>query len=263
MIPAYVVDVFTKSLFKGNPAAVVLLDGPLEKHQMQSIASEYNLSETAFVLQREDNEYDIRWFTPLVEVNLCAHASMAAAKVLYEYGYRDSSQELVFHTPHSQIGASCVEGKTWLNFAPMEVSSIPYPELEKALGVNAIFIGQVGLKFMVRVETLWELHSMRPNREALIDLGIRAVAVCCEDSTGSYDYHARYFAPIVGIDEDPVCGSSHLFLAPYWAKKYGKQDLIAYQASSRSGEVFVALRDKRLYLGGDCVVVSEGQLRLD
>jgi len=257
--PIFQVDAFTNRLFSGNPAGVCLLDKSRPDEWMAAVAQEMNLSETAF-LQPIDDGYHLRWFTPKVEVALCGHATLASTHVLWECGYLKTNQVARFHTLSGVLTAR-TDG-IWIEMdfpakPPIEVGS--FPELEDALGVTAVFTGKSAFDYLVEAASQEQVKSLSVDMQKLRNLPARGVIVTA-GPTGKYDFISRFFAPAVGVDEDPVTGSAHCTLGPYWAGKLGKEDLVAYQASARGGEVGVSVCGDRVLLRGQAVTVFRSEL---
>jgi len=256
----YQIDAFTDQPFRGNPAAVCLLPEPGEEAWMASVAREMNLSVTAFLHQVEDG-FNLRWFTPAVEVSLCGHATLASAHILYETGLIAEGEEARFHTASGLLTAKKVGEEIELNFPstpPNEISEPP--ELMEALGVTPDFVGKSRFDYLVRVGGEAEVRGATPDFLRLNGLGERGVMLTSESETEEFDFISRYFAPGAGIDEDPVTGSAHCCLGPYWGEVLGKDEMIAYQASARGGVVRVRVETERVYLGGKAVTVMGGEL---
>lgn len=259
-IPVFQVDAFTDRPFAGNPAAVCLLPEVKDDGWMQSVAAEMNLSETAFLLKQDDG-YRLRWFTPVVEVDLCGHATLASAHVIWSEGHALAEQELRFHT-RSGLLKACRRGNSIeLDFPAAAVTEMePSPELLPALGVKAIYVGKTPFDYLVEIESEEELERMTPNFTQLGRVDTRGVIVTCRSKSTQFDFLSRFFAPAAGIDEDPVTGSAHCALGPYWQTKLGKTELTGYQASPRGGVVHVRVANERAYLGGNAVTVLRGEL---
>ena len=256
----YQVDAFTGEPFAGNPAAVCLLPEPQSAGWMQQVAKEMNLSETAFLWPQEDG-YSLRWFTPATEVKLCGHATLASAYVLWESGHLDRSQEARFQTLSGLITAVLFEDGIEMDFPAQPPESAKAPtELLAALGIVATDAGQVGEKRLIVVESEKIVRKMEPDFATLRHLQGRGVMVTSRSESTDFDFVSRYFAPWVGIDEDPVTGSAHCVLGPYWAEKLGKQTLRAFQASARGGVLEVRPVGNRVYLRGQAVLVLAGEL---
>jgi PhzF family phenazine biosynthesis protein len=254
------VDAFTDEAFAGNPAAVCLLSSVRDEVWMQQVAREMNLSETAFLVRHADG-FDLRWFTPGVEVDLCGHATLASAHVLWEERHLDAGQTARFHTRSGLLSASRQGGLIWLDFPatpPQPVSRCD--DLERAFGAPFRFLGRTAFDYLVELESEAEVRSVDPDMNLLAGLGSRGVIVTAPSMNGVYDFVSRFFAPGAGIPEDPVTGSAHCGLGPYWAEKLGKKELIGYQASARGGTVRVHLEGDRVQLGGHAVTVLRGEL---
>jgi PhzF family phenazine biosynthesis protein len=256
----YQVDAFTDQPFRGNPAAVCILPEPGEEDWMQQVASEMNLSETAFLVQQEDG-FGLRWFTPAVEVSLCGHATLASAHILYETGLITEAEEARFHTASGLLTANKLGEEIELNFpaTPPEEISEP-PGLMEALGVTSNFVGKSRFDYLVRVGSEAEVKGATPDFIKLNELGVRGVMLTSLCESGEFDFISRFFAPGAGIDEDPVTGSAHCCLGPYWGEVLGKDELMAFQASARGGVIRVRVGPERVYLGGKAVTVMRGEL---
>ena len=254
------VDAFTDIPFRGNPAAVCILPEPAEEGWMAQVANEMNLSETAFLFKQEDG-FSLRWFTPAVEVDLCGHATLATAHILYETNLLSPDQEARFHTASGLLTAKKQAEEIELNFpaTPPEEVAAP-PGLLKSLGVTAEYVGQSRYDYLVRVGSESEVLGAKPDFIGLKSLGVRGVMVTSPSQSGEYDFISRFFAPGAGIDEDPVTGSAHCCLGPYWGEILGKDEMVAYQASARGGVVRVRVSPDRVYLSGKAITVSRGEL---
>lgn len=252
------VDAFTDRPFKGNPAAVCLLSSPRDDTWLQAVAREMDLSETAFLLRREDG-FSLRWFTPMVEVDLCGHATLASAHVLWETGALKAGEQARFHTRCGLLTARRDRGWIELDFPTDPVRPVePPPALLKALGVSPAFVGK-GRYYLVEVESEEAVRRLVPDF-ALLAKVVRGVAVTSRSSSPEYDFVSRFFAPSVGINEDPVTGSVHCCLGPYWGEKLNKTELTAYQASLRGGVLRLRVGGPRVYIGGQAVTVLRGEL---
>jgi PhzF family phenazine biosynthesis protein len=254
-IPLYQVDAFADRPFCGNPAAVCLLDGPREDGWMQLVAREMNLSETAFLLPDGDL-YRLRWFTPAAEVDLCGHATLASAHVLWETRRLSPDATAKFETRSGLLTAT--RGDSWIEMDfPAKVSSpceAP-PELERALGVSLLHTERSQFDYLVEVASEEEVRALRPDFGLLMQSPARGVIVTSRSSDPNYDFVSRFFAPCVGVNEDPVTGSAHCSLGPYWRRRLGKSDFLAFQASARQGVIRVGVRDDRVLLGGQAITV--------
>jgi PhzF family phenazine biosynthesis protein len=259
-IPLYQVDAFTSQPFHGNPAGVCLLAKPQPDAWMQAVAAEMNLSETAFLLP-EANGYRLRWFTPAVEVDLCGHATLASAHILWETGRLAADQIANFYTKSGLLTA-CKDG-SWieLNFPVKLVEQVDAPAgLAEALGVKPIFTGKNIFDYLVEVEHEDMVRTVQPNIARLKEIPARGVIVTSRSASAEYDFVSRFFAPRVGVNEDPVTGSAHCCLVPYWSEKLGKASMKAYQASARGGELRVAMDGERVRLAGQAVTIFTAEL---
>ncbi len=256
----FVVDAFTDRPFAGNPAAVVPLSEWRDDGWLQNVAMEMNLSETAFLVKEGDG-YRLRWLTPKVEVALCGHATLASAHVLWSEGYVPPDEEIHFHTKSGLLKATRKQAWIELDFPvkpPTECS--PPPGLLEALGTSAKYVGHNRFDVLVEVESENELRRLAPDFTRLSGLELRGVIVTSRSSTPNYDFVSRFFAPRAGINEDPVTGSAHCCLGPYWQRRLGKSDFTAFQASARGGVIHVRVAGDRTYLGGQAVTVLRGEL---
>ena len=254
------VDAFTDKPFSGNPAAVCILPKPRDDIWMQKVAQEMNLSETAFIYEQEDG-FSLRWFTPRVEVDLCGHATLASAHILWEVGILARHQLARFHTRSGLLTAESKGDEVELNFpaTPEEAATAP-PELSEALGLMPKYIGKSKFDFLLEVDSEEQVRKLEPDFSLLRTVPIRGIMVTSSADSAEYDFVSRFFAPAVGVDEDPVTGSAHCCLGPFWNKKSGKNDFVAYQASPRGGIVRVKVAGNRVYLGGKAVTVLWGEL---
>jgi PhzF family phenazine biosynthesis protein len=256
----YQVDAFTDQPFQGNPAAVCILPKPREESWMQNLAREMNLSETAYLHKVQDG-FNLRWFTPAVEVTLCGHATLASAHILYELELVAHKEEARFHTASGLLTAKKVKEEIELNFPATPPEEISEPEgLLDALGVKANYIGKSRFDYLVRVGSEAEVRQAAPDFGKLNELGVRGVMLTSISETEGFDFISRFFAPGAGIDEDPVTGSAHCCLGPYWAQELGKDEMVAFQASARGGVVRVRVEPERVFLGGKAVTVMVGEL---
>jgi PhzF family phenazine biosynthesis protein len=258
-IQFYQVDAFTEEPFTGNPAVVCLLTEALEETTMQRIAAEMNLSETAF-LQKQIDGYSLRWFTPRIEVDLCGHATLASAHVLREKDELRPGEQVLFHTRSGILTAENEKGQIKLDFPALAYEPTIAPgKLIDALGIVPKSVWKFGARYLIEVETENDVRQMEPDFAALRKLPERGVVVTSLCQSEEYDIISRYFAPWVGVDEDPVTGSVHCCLGPYWGKRLGKKTLTAYQASARGGKIQIELKGKRVYLGGNAVTIAQGE----
>jgi len=255
------VDAFTERPFAGNPAGVCILPEPRDDGWMQNVAREMNLSETAF-LQRRGDGFNLRWFTPAVEVDLCGHATLASAHTLWEQGVIRPEDRARFHTRSGLLTARRQGEWIELDFPslPDRRSKVP-PGLPKALGTKPKYVGRSRFDYIVEVSSERTVRKLKPDFTRLSALPIRGLVVTAKATTEPYDFVSRFFAPRAGINEDPVTGSAHCVLGPFWRERLGKNELLAYQASARGGVIRVRVGDKRVYIGGKAVTVLEAELR--
>ncbi len=258
-VPLFHVDAFTDRPFSGNPAAVCLLPEEQPDDWKQNVAAEMNLSETAFVC-REGDDFRLRWFTPKVEVDLCGHATLASAHVLWEVGMVRPDEEIRFTTRSGILKALRKENEIDLDFPlePETPAELP-ANVADALGVQPKYVGRNRFAFLVEVE-LEALVRLTPDFKVLASIPRLCIIVTSRSSNSRFDFVSRFFAPAAGIDEDPVTGSAHCCLGDYWRKRLGKNDFLAYQASARGGIVRVRVTEKRAFLGGNAVTVAKGEL---
>ena len=261
--PIFHVDSFTDRPFAGNPAAVCILDAERPDSWMQNIACEMNLAETAF-LQSADSHWGLRWFTPTTEVDLCGHATLASAHVLWESRRAPSQATLFFETKSGRLSASRRGDQIELDFpAEPAIEGPVSPEILEALGIaSPRFVGRNRLDYLIEVSDEARVRALEPDfrRLGAAGMGTRGVIVTAVSSSAGWDFISRFFAPSAGIDEDPVTGSAHCCLGPFWAARLGKTELSGYQASARGGTVAVRLAGSRVMLGGKAVTVARGDL---
>lgn len=260
-LPLFVVDAFAERAFAGNPAAVCLLPTPRDAAWMQLVAREMSLSETAFVVARDDGDFDLRWFTPAVEVDLCGHATLASAHVLWETAKLDATRAARFHTRSGLLTASRENGRIVLDLPAHPAKEASLPEgIAAALGVEPAWVGRSRFDVFAEVAREADVKAMAPDFVALAKVEGRGFIVTARGADGAFDFVSRFFAPRVGVPEDPVTGSAHCVLGPYWAAKLGKTDLVGHQLSARGGVVHVTVRGERVRLGGGAVTVTRGEL---
>ena len=254
------VDAFTDKPFAGNPAAVCVLPEPADDRWMQQLANEMNLSETAFLVEQDDG-YQLRWFTPAVEVELCGHATLASAHILWEQGFLSTDSPARFYTQSGLLSA--VRKDSWIEMdfpaEPEKSADFPQDEFE-SFGAQALYVGKNRFDFLLEFESAETIRKMAPNFSLLSDVTGRGFIVTSRSAEGPYDFISRFFAPAAGINEDPVTGSAHCCLAPYWANKLGKNELTGFQASARGGVVKMRIGDARVYLSGQAVTVMRATL---
>lgn len=258
------VDAFTAVPFKGNPAAVCLLDEPRSEEWMQAVAAEMNLSETAFLLPRADG-FGLRWFTPTKEVPLCGHATLASAHALWETGKLRPDETARFHTLSGLLTAERNGSRIEMSLPaiPIEETVIDKGILE-AVGVQPRFMGSTRNRgkenYLLELATEEAVRNASPNFEQLKQATSAGIIITARSQTGSQDFVSRYFVPAFGINEDPVTGAAHCSLTPYWSARLEKTEMIGYQASARGGFVYARLSGDRVFLAGEAVTVLQGTL---
>ncbi|MFC5653377.1 PhzF family phenazine biosynthesis protein [Paenibacillus solisilvae] len=266
-LPMAIIDAFTSAPFKGNPAAVCLLDREAEEQWMQQVAEEMNLPETAFLVPLEEGSYTLRWFTPTTEVDLCGHATLASAHYLWTNGHIQLDQAPRFHTRSGLLTAQRSEnGSITLNFPAEPVKQTTAPEeLLHGLGLIPRFAGRNRMDFLVEVDSEETVRTLKPDYGLLARVPARGIIVTSRSSgmfNTAYDFVSRAFFPASGINEDPVTGSAHCALAPYWQKRLRKDELRAYQASARGGELLVRVEGDRVFMTGEAVTIVLGNLEI-
>ena len=265
-------DAFTGKRFAGNPAAVCVLGSRADEAWMKKVAMEMNLPETAFLVPRAaEASFDIRWFTPTGdEVALCGHATIASSHVLWTEGHVKPSKKLTFHSKSGPLAAERkrVDGEDWIELDFPSLPDRPRRSdgvLKKALGVSPRYVGSYGDDLIAELEDESTVRKLSPDYELLKTLKVRGVAVTAEASRATkaegYDCVSRFFAPGIGINEDPVTGSAHCCIGPYWAERLGKKTVVGYQASARGGVVRVRVDGDRVGLGGQAVTVLRGEMQ--
>ena len=258
------VDAFTSERFRGNPAGVCLLGTEPPEDWMQAVAAEMNLSETAFLWKRGPGSgYGIRYFTPACEVSLCGHATLSSAHVLYEQGMENPASSISFEAPGGSLGARREGDWICLDFPALEPIDPPSPpqDLAESLGAGPRSVWSVpNGGYLAELKSDETVRSLRPDFALMAASGIRSVIATAACEGGPYDFVSRFFAPGVGINEDPVTGVAHCSLGPYWAKKTGRTELTAYQASRRGGVVRVRVKGDRVELLGQAVTVIRGRI---
>ena len=259
-LPLIHVDAFADRPFAGNPAAVCLLDGPREPGWMQALAAELNLPETAFVTAHADG-FGLRWFTPTIEVDLCGHATLAAAHALWQERRLAPDAAARFHTRSGLLTAARRDAWIELDFpAEAAVAAAPPAVLPAALGVAATWTGRNRFDWLVAVDSAAAVRALAPDLVRLATVPTRGVIVTALADDARFDFVSRFFAPGAGIPEDPVTGSAHCCLGPFWAARLGKTELTGYQASPRGGTVRVRLAGDRVVLAGRAVTIFRGEL---
>lgn len=253
------VDAFTDRAFAGNPAAVYVLPAWREDAWMQRVACEMNQAETAFLV-RVGDAYELRWFTPKVEVDLCGHATLASAHVLWTQNFA-SAAVLRFDTRSGLLTAARRGHEIELDFpVKPDQPAEPPPELLSALGTNARYVGRNQFDYLVEVESETALRGLAPDMTRLATLPVRGVIVTSRSANSAFDFVSRFFAPACGVNEDPVTGSAHCCLADFWRRRLGKTEFLAFQASARGGIVRIKIVGERVLLGGAAVTVARGEL---
>ena len=258
------VDAFTNRPFAGNPAAVCVLAANPPEQWMRDVAREMNLSETAFLVP-QDGGYHLRWFTPAVEVDLCGHATIASAHVLWEDGQMALDAPARFHTRSGLLSAAKRGHWIELDFPATSAEPAQAPAglleaLSPGSALDARFVGRSKFDYLVEVASEKVLRGLDPDHSSLRKIPVRGVVVTARSESAEFDFVSRFFAPGSGIDEDPVTGSSHCALGPHWARQLGKTKLMAYQASARGGVVRVSMEGDRVILGGQAVTVLRGEV---
>jgi PhzF family phenazine biosynthesis protein len=259
-LPLFLIDAFTDRPFAGNPAAVCLLEDWPDAAWLQNVAAEMNQSETAFLV-KEGKQFALRWFTPKVEVDLCGHATLASAHVLWQQGLAEPSDVIHFSTRSGILKAARRQNEIELDFPLRAAQTADAPgDLLPALGVAARYVGKNQFDYLIEVESEAVLRQMTPDFKRLATVPVRGTIVTSRSSDARFDFVSRFFAPAVGIDEDPVTGSAHCCLGDHWHKQLGKSEFLAYQASPRGGVVRVRVAGERVFLGGTAVTVAAGEL---
>lgn len=257
----YQVDAFSSKPFAGNPAGVCLLKKAAPEAWMQAMAREMNLSETAFLV-RQGEGFHLRWFTPIKEVRLCGHATLASAHVLWETGALRDDQAACFQTQSGQLTAE--RRGEWIEMDFPARFAQPEEPLEGLLAVlgiaHAVEVAKSNQTYLVEVDSEETVRALQPDFSTLSKMPVRSVVVTARAAAAEFDFVSRYFAPAVGVNEDPVTGSAHCILTPYWTERLGKTELHAYQASARGGELRVRQAGERVKLCGQAVTVMVCQL---
>ncbi len=254
----FTVDAFTDKPFSGNPAGVCLLENEIPEALYLLISREIGFSETAFVYP-ENGRYRIRWFTPSTEVNLCGHATLAAAHVLYDCGFCDPAQAIAFDSLSGPLTAKRVGGKIELDFPQLFVDDTESNDLiERAFGIRPVYMGKNDNRYLIEISDCEKLRSITPDFALLRSSDRGRFILTAKSDRPQYDFISRYFAPGVGVPEDPVTGTAHCYLAPYWGKKLGKTVMTGFQASQRSGAIECELTaGNRVLLRSSAVIMGE------
>ena len=261
MLTIYTIDAFTNSAFKGNPAGVCILDEPISKELMQNIAAELNYSNTAFVQKVGHLEYNIAWFTPISEAPLCGHATIGAAYVLCDVLNIVQEKEIIkFNSMSGSLQAYKQDGWYTLNFPRYETSdALDRESIKKCMNIAPHSIEYCHNCYIAEMLSLDDLYALTPDLERLKSIDCRALIATCKGENG-FDFHSRYFAPSVGINEDPVCASAHSRLIPYWSVRLGKTEMLAHQASKRGGVLRCVDMQNRVLISGQAVLVLKSEL---
>lgn len=261
-ITSFIVDAFTNEAFRGNPAAVCILNEEKPSEQLQKIAAEFNLSETAFLLHLNDNRWQLRWFTPLCEVNLCGHATLASAHVL-AHELHLHHEHFIFSTRSGDLTASIQKGTITLNFpqiVPHLFHTTPFEVAQLALHPIAVY--QAGEDIIIEIAHEADVLAYKPELEKIARIEARGIILCAPSENNLRDFVSRVFAPRAGINEDPVTGSTHCSLAVLWSKKLGLTHLRAEQVSARRGMLTLTMQEQRVLIMGACVTVLRGTLEI-
>ncbi len=254
------VDAFTSEPFAGNPAAVCVLPEAVDATWMQNVARELNLAETAFLCPRQ-RDFDLRWFTPAVEVDLCGHATLASAHVLWESGILPPGEPARFHTRSGLLTATKQGDWIELDFPiTPEEPVAPPPGLFESLGASPRYVGRSKFDYIVELDSEETVRRLEPDFSRLSAISTRGVIATSRASTPGCDFVSRFFAPAAGINEDPVTGSAHCCLAPFWRQRLGKDSFLARQISPRGGVLKVRINGDRVLLGGQAVTVLRAEL---
>jgi PhzF family phenazine biosynthesis protein len=254
------VDAFADRPFGGNPAAVCLLSVARNTTWMQQVAAEMNLAATAFLIRQPDG-FGLRWFTPIGELDLCGHATLASAHALWECGQLPPEAIARFHTRSGVLTAEHRARTIWLDFPATPATAAPAPAgLSEALGAPPGYVGRTQFDYLVELESEAVLRALEPDLARLAKLPVRGIIVTATSTDPARHFVSRFFAPAAGIPEDSVTGSAHCALGPFWGERLGVSDLVGYQASRRGGTVRARLAGDRVHLGGQAVTVLRGEL---
>ncbi|MBO0998740.1 PhzF family phenazine biosynthesis protein [Bacillus sp. SD075] len=257
-----IINTFTDQPFKGNPAAVCLLTGESDSEWMQRVAKEINIPVTAFINRHKD-EWQLRWFTPSIEIPICGHGTLASSFFLWEKGYVPRDETIVYQTKSGLFTAKFVDGMVQLEFPSLIEQEIAAPELLiKALGVVPAYVGQNKWDYLVEVQSEEIVRNLKPDIDSIAQMPIRGIIVTSQSDSSEYDFVSRFFSPAQGLDEDYVTVSAHCCLGPYWKSKLDKSITIAYQASKRGGLLKVEVTGDTVKLSGHAVTIFEGNLTI-
>jgi len=261
-LDCYIVDAFSDNVFGGNPAGVIVSNTNVEKLVVQKIANELGLGEIAFLVI-STNQVNIRWFTPSLEINLCGHATLASAHVLWENEYVAKEKDICFSSNSGNINAKYEDGWIELDFPsdfPTPIESSPI--IEKALGLTPLYTGKTKTDFFVVLNSEEDVLSLAPNIPLIASLPSEGLIVTSSSTNKEYDFVSRVFAPNCGLDEDPVCGLAHSALGAYWSNKIGRDVLRACQLSSRGGFIKVKIVNDRAYISGQAKTFLKGNIQI-
>ncbi len=255
------VDAFTDTVFKGNPAAVIPLQEWPDDRTLQQIAAENNLSETAYFSENEDGSFQLRWFTPETEVDLCGHATLASAHILFEQ-LNHQKKEITFHTKSGKLTVQKRDDMYIMDFPSNPPKPVPVPKLlPEAIGIIPIYTG-VNIDMLVLVQSEQDVRDIKPDMPLLKKMEVRGVIVTAPADEPQTDFVSRFFAPAVGVPEDPVTGSAHTVLTPFWAKRLGKNELRGMQISTRGGDLICIQKEGRVEIGGKAVTYMAGEITI-
>jgi PhzF family phenazine biosynthesis protein len=259
----YLVDAFTDRLFSGNPAAIVVCPDQIKEDLLLNITMEMKVSETAFLFIRGNGKVLIRWFSEKSEIDLCGHATLASAYILWENGFFEKEDPIEFETKSGALFAKYTNALIELDFPgdyPLEIE--PNETIIQALGVCPIYFGKTKTDFFVILESDEQVRKLTPRIDLIASLPSEGLIVSAISSDPTFDFISRVFAPNCGTNEDPVCGIAHCALGPYWGRKLGRDSLSAYQASERGGELFIKIKQDRVLLGGKAKIFLMGTLEV-
>jgi PhzF family phenazine biosynthesis protein len=260
VLPIFQVNAFTDKLFSGNPAGVCILSEPKNEKWLQNVARELNFAETAFLL-KEGAGFRLRWFSPAVEIDLCGHATLASAHILWERGYIRSDGPARFFTNSGLLTAKRKDDWIELDFPCEPAVKVTTPNfIAKALGVIPVYVGKNRFDYLVELKSEKTLRDLKPDLSLIKKIPARGLIVTSVAKSGDYDFVSRFFAPVAGIDEDHVTGSAHCCLAPFWKERLNKNEFFAYQASPRGGFMHVSIAGKRVLLLGKAVTFLSGEI---
>ncbi|MFE4894203.1 PhzF family phenazine biosynthesis protein [Peribacillus butanolivorans] len=258
-----IINTFTDQPFRGNPAAVCFLSEEKDTEWMQKVAKETNLPVTAFIINLHNNECNLRWFTPSIEIPICGHGTLASSFFLWGKGYVQKNKPIVYQTKSGVLTSKLVDGMVQLEFPSlMEKEAIAPDLLIKALGVDPTYVGQNKWDYLIEVQSEEIVRNLNPDIDLIAQLPIRGIIVTSQSDSSEYDFVSRFFSPAQGLNEDYVTGSAHCCLGPYWKSKLNKNIFQAYQASERGGVIKVEVVEDIVKLSGNAVTIFEGNLTL-